>query len=191
MAETTDEKRLIKLAQEGDSRAFEKLVQTYDQRVLALAMQLVGNRDDAQDIYQEVFMRVFKQIHNFRFNSEFYTWLYRIVVNCAITYRKKRNRDYHTSLDEIADKEKGWQWFPADTAQPPDKIIINKEIRQKIENSLCLLSLKQRVVFVLRFFQDFKIKEVAQIMGCTEGTVKNYLFRATQKMRKELKLYLQ
>ena len=86
---------LVQRAQEGDAEAFERLVHQYDRRVLTLAYQLVGNTQDAEDVYQEAFMRAYDKIGKFRFESDFYTWLYRIVVNCAISYRKKRNRQLH------------------------------------------------------------------------------------------------
>ena len=190
MVMNADEKDLVLQAQEGNLWAFEKLVCRYDQRVLGLAYQLLGNHQDAEDVYQEVFMRVHHNIKKFRFQSDFYTWLYRIVVNCAISYRKKRNRQRHLSIEETGERENGWQWTPTDPEIHPDAVVNNLELRQMIAMELNGLPLMQRVVFTLRFFQDFKIKEIAQIIGCSEGTVKNYLFRSTQKMRKGLSPYV-
>jgi len=190
MVMNADEKDLVLQAQEGNLWAFEKLVCKYDQRVLGLAYQLLGNHQDAEDIYQEVFMRVHHNIKKFRFQSDFYTWLYRIVVNCAISYRKKRNRQRHLSIEETGERESGLQWTPTDPGIHPDAVVNNLELRQMIAMELNGLPLMQRVVFTLRFFQDFKIKEIAQIIGCSEGTVKNYLFRSTQKMRKGLSPYV-
>ena len=191
MVMNADEKDLVLQAQEGNLWAFEKLVCRYDQRVLGLAYQLLGNHQDAEDVYQEVFMRVHHNIKKFRFQSDFYTWLYRIVVNCAISYRKKRNRQRHLSIDETGEKGNGWQWTPTDPGIHPDAVVNNLELRHMITMKLNTLPLMQRVVFTLRFFQDFKIKEIAQIIGCSEGTVKNYLFRSTQKMRKGLSPYVE
>ena len=191
MVMNADEKDLVLQAQQGNLWAFEKLVCKYDQRVLALAYQLLGNHQDAEDVYQEVFMRVHHNIKKFRFQSDFYTWLYRIVVNCAISYRKKRNRQRHLSIEETGERENGWQWTPTDPGIHPDAILNNLELRHMITMKLNALPLMQRVVFTLRFFQDFKIKEIAQIIGCSEGTVKNYLFRSTQKMRKGLSPYVE
>lgn len=186
---TNEERNLVHQAQQGDHRAFETLVQRYDQRVIALAYQLVGNRHDAEDIYQEVFMRVFHNITKFRFQSDFYTWLYRIVVNTAISYRKKRTRHSHQSIDAASESEH-WHWTPEADTPDPDAQVMNAELKGKIDDTLDNLSLMQRTVFVLRFFQDFKIKDIASIIGCTEGTVKNYLFRGTRKMRKSLAAYV-
>ena len=186
-----EERDLIKKAQEGKHWAFEQLIRKYDKRVLTLAYQLVGNTSDAEDVYQEVFLKIYRKISRFRFQSDFYTWLYRIVVNCAITYRKRRNRNLHKSLDEPVGQMDGWQWTPADDAPGPDELISHVELSQKINDSLDALSLMQRTVFVLRFYQDFKIKDIAHIIGCTEGTVKNTLFRSIKKVKKELKTYIQ
>jgi RNA polymerase sigma-70 factor (ECF subfamily) len=186
-----EEKDLIYKAQQGNAWAFEKLIKSYDRRVLALAYQLLGNPQDAEDVYQEVFMRVYKKIHLFRFESDFYTWVYRIAVNCAISYRKKRNRHVHARIGEADYQETEQTWVPADIEPGPDKKVLDSEIKEQIESSLNQLPLMQRVVFILRFFQDFKIREIANIINCSEGTVKNYIFRSTQKMRKRLAPYVQ
>ena len=185
-----EDRKLVEQAQKGDHWAFERLIKKYDKKVLTLAYQLVGNTQDAEDVYQEAFMRAYHKIDRFRFQSDFYTWLYRIVVNCAITYRKKRSRHFHRSIDEAAEREGHWQWTPKDTRPEPDTKVLHAELREKIEGTLNTLSLMQRTVFVLRFFQDFKIKDIASIIGCSEGTVKNYLFRGTQKMKKNLASYV-
>jgi RNA polymerase sigma-70 factor (ECF subfamily) len=186
-----EERECIYKAQQGNTLAFEKLVKRYDRRVLALVYQLLGNVQDAEDVYQEVFMRVYKNIHRFRFESDFYTWLYRIAVNCAISYRKRRNRHIHASIGETGQEKTERIWTPSDSKPGPDAEYIHSEIKAKIEANLDQLPLMQRIVFTLRFLQDFKIKEIANIINCSEGTVKNYIFRSTQKMRSYLAPYLQ
>ncbi len=185
-----EEKELIERARQGENLAFEQLIQRYDRRVMALALQLLGNRTDAEDVCQEVFMKVYQKIHQFQYRSEFYTWLYRIAVNCAITYRKKRRRYSHTSIDATAEDENGYSRMPVDKESRTDAPLLQSELQEQIQSGMENLSLMQRTVFVLRFYQDFKIKEIAQIIGCTEGTVKNYLFRSTQKIRKKLTPYI-
>ena len=185
-----DERDLVYQAQEGNRWAFEKLIYKYDRKVLALAFQLVGNTEDAKDVYQEAFMRAYHKIKKFRFDSDFYTWLYRIVVNCAISYRKKRSRHLHRSLDDAGERGEGLHWTPSDSEPSPDTLVLNAELREQIQSIMDTLPLMQRVVFTLRFFQDFRIKEIAEIVGCSEGTVKNYIFRSTQRMRKNLSSYI-
>lgn len=183
------ERELIHRAQEGSRMAFEQLVQKYDRKIIAVALQLVGNTEDAEDIVQDVFMRVYKNIHHFRFESDFYTWLYRIVVNCAISYRRKRSRHMHRSIEEAAESFVGRTWTPASTGPGPDSQALGKELKEQIDSALDDLSLMQRIVIVLKYFHDFKIREIAVIIGCSEGTVKNYLFRGTQKMKRGLASY--
>ena len=191
ISDTVDTHDLVIQAQKGSVEAFEELVKLYDKRVLSLAMQLVGNTEDAEDIYQDVFMKVYDKLNQFRLESHFYTWLYRIVVNCAISYRKKRNRQRHRSIDEMTGSIEGWQYhFPQD-GQNPENHMIHAEVQEQIQMTMDKLSLKERVVFILRFFEDFKIKDISEIMGCAEGTVKNYLFRSTRKMRKDLLVFIE
>lgn len=185
-----EEKDLIHRAQEGNNWAFEKLIRKYDRRILALALQLVGNTEDAKDVYQEVFMRVYRKLHRFRFESDFYTWLYRIAVNCAISYRKRRTRQRFWPIEGTEQGVKVGEYTPSDSGPTPDTSVLTSELNEQIEAVIETLPVMQRAVFVLRFFQEFKIKEIAQITGCSEGTVKNYLFRSTQKMRDNLSSYI-
>ena len=187
MAQKSDE--LIRKAQKGDNKAFQELVLLYDSKVLNLAFKMLGNRQDAEDIYQEVFMRVYHHIKNFRFESAFETWLYRIVVNTAINYRKMRNKYLNrTWVPENYDDEA--PWTPLDDQPLPDELTMNQEIQTQIQAAMENLTFIQRSVFVLKFYQDFKIREIAEIVNCSEGTIKNTLFRASQKMRRSLIQYI-
>jgi len=180
---------LIRKAQEGDHLSFQRLVQEHDRQVLGLAFRMLGNSQDAEDVYQEVFMKVYKKIHTFRFQSTFKTWLYRIVVNTVINYRKSRNKYLNvTWIPENVGED--ISWTPADENPLPDELAINQEIQKKIQEAVDTLTLIQRTIFVLRFYQDFKIKDIAEIVSCSEGTVKNTLFRSTQKVRRSLIKYL-
>ncbi|MFC1569737.1 RNA polymerase sigma factor [bacterium] len=180
---------LIRKVQRGDTLAFQELVRNHDRKVLGLAYQMLGNQQDAEDVYQEVFMKVYKNIQKFRFQSAFETWLYRIVVNTAINYRKTRNKHLNnTIIPEDFDEDSSWA--PLDHNPLPDQIAMNQEIRNQIQTVLDRLTLIQRTVFVLRFYQDFKIKDIAEIISCTEGTVKNTLFRSTIKVRHHLIKYM-
>ena len=91
---TSQESYLILNAQKGDSAAFEELIYRYDKNVLSIALRFVKNNDDAKDIYQEVFLRVFRGLKNFKFKSEFSTWLYRITTNVCLTYKQKQKKDF-------------------------------------------------------------------------------------------------
>jgi len=189
MGATPEEKQLIQKARHGDVKAFESLIAVYDTRIMGLLMQMLGHREDARDAYQEVFMRVWTGIGRFREDADFFTWVYRIAVNTAITLRKKRTRHRHSSLDQMADNEETPAWHPVDTAPAPDRQLRGKLLGREIEKSLDTLSLQQRAAFILRYYQEFKILEIAEIMGCSDGTVKNYLFRATRKLRRSLRAH--
>jgi len=181
--------RLIKRAQDGDAAAFDALVMMYDREVLKLAYRMVNNLEDARDVYQEVFLLVYRKLSSFRFESEFYTWLYRIVVNYCINYRKWRRRRQMASFEETAaDGKPTTQWTDS-AVHNPENGVVNRELGDSIQQALTHLSEKQRAVFVLRHFHDQKLQDIAKSMGCAEGTVKNYLFRATQKMQELLRDY--
>jgi len=176
---------LVKMAQQGDSAAFEKLVKEYDSRVLSLAYQISGNRQDAEDIYQEVFMRVYRKIKSFKGDCSFYTWLYRITVNCSLTFIGKRKRMSHAPI-EGSGAEHFYQ--AVDSGPLPDQEVVSAEMMDRVRRCVDELPLQQRSAFVLRFFHHQKIKEVAWIMGCSEGTVKNYIHRSTMKVKEKVAL---
>jgi RNA polymerase sigma-70 factor (ECF subfamily) len=184
--------RLIRRAQEGDGAAFEALVQMHDHQVLKLAQQMLNNLEDAQDVYQEIFIRVFRNLPSFRFESEFSTWLYRIVINQCINYRQWRNRRRFISFDVHNDGEEMPPVHqPEDKNPDPEKQVLNHELSREIALAMESLSDRQRAVFVLRHFHGQKLQDIAKSLGCAEGTVKNYLFRATQHMQEKLREYRQ
>ena len=184
------EKRFIEQAQEGDAVAFEALVKKYDRQILRLIFQMVNHIQDAEDVYQEVFVRVYRKLNRFQFRSEFSTWLYRVAVNTCINFRKKKMRQKNIESGE-PDGEfgDGWEKSLPEKSHNPEEQILNKELSRQINTAIDQLSDKQRTVFILRHYHGQKLKEIAGIMECKEGTVKNYLFRATQKMRQQLEPY--
>lgn len=179
---------LIKRASSGDSHAFEALVSRYDKKVLSIAMRYVKSEDDAQDIYQEVFLRVFKNLSNFEFKSEFSTWLYRITVNVCLNFLEKQKKINALSIYENFGGEDDDNSFSFESTLKakdlnPEENLSNKEKGELIKDAIETLSPKQKMVFTLKHFEELKIKEIAEIMDCTEGTVKRYLFDATGKLR--------
>ena len=175
---------LIRKAQRGDTFAFENLIRKYDKQVLNLALNMVGNIEDAKDIYQEVFIRAYRSLRNFRFQSEFFTWLYRITVNYSINFRKKRSS--RAALHLEANEGRKEVNFQEDEKLAPDKTLERNEFHYYVKLGLEYVSAQQRSIFVLRHFNDYKLSEIAEILDCQVGTVKNQLFRATQKIKKYL-----
>jgi len=187
-----EEELLIRKAQRGNLQAFEKLVHFYDAKIMQLIFNMVNDVEDTRDLYQEVFIKVFKSIKKFRFQSEFYTWLFRIAVNSCINYRKRRASHQHESLDAYLNEESSyWKIVSADENRNPEQILINNELNDQIQQSINKLSTRQKSVFILKHYHGYKLSEIANILNCSEGTVKNYMFRAIQKMKKSLAEYHQ
>lgn len=184
---------LILKARQGDAVAFEQLVQRYDKRVFTIAAAYVNSAEDAKDIYQEVFIRVYRALPKFELRSEFSTWLYRITTNVCLTHRAKSRRHQHASLEEDSAEDeshpRGLRQALKDEGSS-DERTVRSEISGRIESALRSLSPRQKMVFTLRHYEGYKLREIAVMMKCGEGTVKKYLFEATSRVRKKLKDYV-
>ena len=181
---------LILQTQRGNMDAFEQLVQRYDKRVLTIAAGYVNSSDDAKDIYQEVFLRVYKGLPKFQYKSEFSTWLFRITTNVCLSHRMRGRRHSHTSLDQSVNDGDGQSHVLKDTLSDnttSDQQIHNAEIILRVEQALKSLSPRQKMVFSLKHYEGYKLREIAEMMKCSEGTVKKYLFEATARLRMQLK----
>lgn len=188
-----DEAATIRAAQSGDPEAFERLVRSYDQQVLRLAMNLLRNADDARDIYQETFLRVYRNLGSFRFDCSFSTWLYRIATNlCLDLLRKRKVRRVEPPVVETGDSVLD-RLEAVPEARPcgdPQRAALNRELRATLEQALSGLTPRERLVFELRHYQGMRLREIGQMLGSSEGSAKNCLFRATQKMRQALGEFL-
>lgn len=188
-----NEDELIVEAQRGDAMAFERLVFQYDRQVLSIASSFTRNPDDARDIYQEVFLRVYRALPKFRFESKFSTWLHRITTNVCLTHRSMTRKTRMESLDqEFADEEGGSRTLLDMIPDKSDtgKEAVGSEILDRVSEAVAKLSPQQKMVFTLRHFEGYKLKEIAGMMKCSEGAVKRYLFLATDKMREYLSDYV-
>ena len=180
---------LIRAAQRGDQDAFEQLVRAYDQSVLRLAMNLLRSPEDARDVYQEAFLRVYRNLHSFRFDCSFHTWLYRIVTNiCLDQLRKRKVRKEEPAVVETSDGPLDrMEAFEEDAAEAdPERSLWNQQLKNKIEGALGDLTPRERMVFELRHYQGLRLRNIGEMLGTTEEAAKNCLFRATQKMRSVL-----
>ena len=180
---------LVGRAQAGETKAFEELVKLHDRRVLNLAYSMLGNLADAQDVYQDTFLRAWNGISSFRFQSSFSTWLLRIAVNRSLTIRKRKKIRSFLSLHDTAPDSNTGIHFEIAGNSNPTKELDAEETLQQINAAMESLTIKERAVFSLKHFQDIKIREISSMLGCAEGTVKNLLFRATRKMQKSLKSF--
>jgi RNA polymerase sigma-70 factor (ECF subfamily) len=182
----TDEKALIRAAQQGDQDAFGQLVRAYDQSVLRLAMNLLRSPEDAQDVYQEAFLRVYRNLNSFRFDCSFHTWLYRIVTNLCLDHMRKRKvRKEEPSQVEGSDGPVDRMDAVQESRAEGDPLrsMFSGELRERIQKVLGELTPRERMVFELRHYQGLKLRNIGEILGTTEEAAKNCLFRATQKMR--------
>jgi RNA polymerase sigma-70 factor (ECF subfamily) len=177
---------LIRAAQRGDHDAFEQLVRAYDQSVLRLALNLLRSPEDARDVYQEAFLRVYRNLHTFRFDCSFHTWLYRIVTNiCLDQLRKRKVRKEESTVVETSEGPVDrMDVFEEESAgADPERSFWNRQLGRRIAEALDELTPRERMVFELRHYQGLRLRNIGEILGTSEEAAKNCLFRATQKMR--------
>jgi RNA polymerase sigma-70 factor (ECF subfamily) len=185
----SDEKSLIQAAQAGNSEAFEQIVRSYDQNVLRMALNLLHSEEDARDVYQEAFLRVYRNLSKFRFDCSFSTWLYRIVANlCLDQIRKRKVRKEEASAVETSGGELDrFQLLPERRADvDPQRQLMSSEVNSRVQEVLGRLTPRERLVFEMRHYQGMRLRAIGDALGVTEEAAKNCLFRATQKMRAAL-----
>lgn len=190
-----EERDLIVEARGGDSRAFDRLVRHFDRFVLSQALNFTRDREKALDVYQEVFLRAHRSLGQFRFDCRFSSWLRKITANVCLSEYSKANRREKTMLVNSqftgGGKEGESDYSPvalAETSMPDSyRQAVSREIRGKIEETIMELPPQQRMVFVLRHYEDQKLKDIADFLDIAPGTAKKHLFVAVQKMRDNLK----
>src|SRR5579862_7127165 len=186
----TEDDELIREAQRGDRGAFDALVRRYDQSVLRLALHMLGNEQDAQDVHQEAFIKAYRHLANFRFECSFYTWLYRIVTNLCLDQlrrRKSRREDPATVLDASGDEMDLMANISDERAMAnPARELDRKVMNERINDALGKLTPRERTVFELKHYQGLKLRTIGEMLSTTEETAKNTLFRATRKLRANL-----
>ncbi len=185
--EAAQERELVRDAQQGDVHAFEELVERYHGKIYGLTYNMTSNREDAEDLTQEVFVKAFEALPRFKGKSSFYTWLYRIAVNKTINYRKKRNRKRALSLDQFDQDIKTDEVYHELTAKgSPLRNISLTELQEKLNEALQNLSEKHRTVVVMHDMQGIPHEEIAKVVGASVGTVRSRLFYARRQMQSEL-----
>ncbi|HEY2460021.1 MAG TPA: sigma-70 family RNA polymerase sigma factor [Candidatus Acidoferrum sp.] len=188
-----DDRALVVEAQGGSRAAFEELVCRYDRDVLRLALNLMKRPEDARDVYQEAFLKVYRNLHRFRFECSFYTWLYRIVTNVCLDQLRRRQARPEDQAPETnsANYEDGMTDFFERQREhrptlDPERQLFGLEIQARIATAMERLSPRERIVFEMKHYQGLKLRAIGDALGTTEETVKNSLFRATRKLRIEL-----
>jgi len=184
---------LVRAAQGGSHAAFEQLVHAHDQAVLRLAIRITGSRSDAQDIYQEAFLKAYTRLESFRFECSFSSWIYRIATNVCLDHLRKNGK--HKRNSSLEENNEGGEYNLVDqvpddrAANNPEQQLFSRELRALISFALQQLTPRERMVFELRHFQGLRIGTVGEILHVSEASIKNSLFRATNKMRLQLALH--
>jgi len=181
---------LIREAQAGSRVAFDTLVRQYEHQVLRLALHLTGSEQDAEDIYQDAFLKAYRYLGNFRFECSFYTWIYRIVTNLCLDQlrrRKTRREDHAIVVDRTGDEIDILASVSDNRSfSNPARELDRKLLGAKIQAALGKLTPRERMVFELKHYQGLRLRTIGEMLNTTEETAKNTLFRATKKLRLQL-----
>jgi RNA polymerase sigma-70 factor (ECF subfamily) len=190
---TEPERTLLRRLRDRDERAFRELLETHRDRVYNITYRMLGNRAEAEDLAQEVFITVFKTIDTFREESKFSTWLYRVTVNhCKnrIKYLARRHDRDRDELDETSQQTNGAIAGSAPRTPQPDRALEGAQMEVILQKAIEGLDDDHRVVVVLRDVEDLSIEEICEITGLPDGTVKSRLHRARLALRKKLQRHV-
>jgi len=184
-----EEQVLVQRIQQGEKLAFRELVERYQKKIYYLAYDLTGYHHDAEDLSQEVFIKAFRSMNNFRGDAKLSSWLYRITVNTAISQKRKKsvsNMQLQENFEEtVNESEQNNKAF----SKNPEKLTEAALMRIHLEKAIQKLTPREKSIFVLRHYNDLPQKEIAEILKINLGTVKSMLFRAIKKLQKELAFY--
>lgn len=183
-----DENKLVNKAVKGDNSAFEALMEKHMGIIYNIALRMTANQDDAEDMTQEIMIKIFRSLGSFKGNSKFSTWIYRVAVNTCLDELKKKKNKKHLSLDaEISGDDGENQIEIKDDSPSPEKLAEQNELRDMVAAAVKLLSDEHRAIIVLRDIRGMSYSEIAGILGCSDGTVKSRISRA----RAQLKMILE
>jgi RNA polymerase sigma-70 factor (ECF subfamily) len=178
---------LLKAVKAGDATAYRGLVEKYQGRVYGMTYGMVRNREDARDITQDAFVKAYNNLDSFRLEASFYTWLYRIAMNLAIDFIRKRTRQGTTSYDDaVAARDEDGGLAEVHHDDDPRKLLERKRLYAKIMDAVEELPPDQRQAILLRELEGLSYKEISEIMDIPEGTVMSRLFYARKKLQKSL-----
>ncbi|MGB9629837.1 MAG: sigma-70 family RNA polymerase sigma factor [Thermodesulfobacteriota bacterium] len=175
-----EESDLILRCQKGDQGAFKEIFDLYHKKVYRIAYGMVREREDALDIVQEVFIKLFRSIRNFRGKSKFYTYLYRMTMNTAIDHARKMGKSPQSKAEE------DWAQFPDTIEKGPDRLLLQKELEERVNWAMRKLPGEQRTALLLREVEGLSYKEMAEIVGCSIGTIMSRLHYGRKKIQQLL-----
>lgn len=175
------ERELIERFQAGETKVFDDIMKELQSRAVSLAYRWTGNREDAFDIAQEAFIRMWRKLPAWKINASLSTWIYRVVTNLAIDHLRRRNRLREVNLETVAPPPE------RNRKHHPRKAVSAREEGKLIAAAVAKLPERQRAVFILRHYQNLPLKEIARVQSCSLGAVKANLFQALKKLRDKLK----
>ncbi len=175
---------LLQRCKNHDAQAFDALIRMYQNKIINIAYGMLQDREDAYDVAQEVFVKLYRKIESFTGSAALDTWIYRITVNASLDELRKRGRRVRTvPLQAQSDAEEEYTLPIADETSSPENVILSNERRREILGAISRLSEKYRSVLILREFEDLDYEQIAQALGISVGTVKSRLSRAREKLR--------
>ncbi|NLM96628.1 MAG: sigma-70 family RNA polymerase sigma factor [Halanaerobiaceae bacterium] len=177
---------LVQEFKDGSEQAFAELIERFQHRVYNTTLRMLGNREDALDTAQECFIKVYKNIKKFKGDSSFSTWLFRITTNACRDELRKRKRRLPVYTDINSDDENNTIQNISNGSNEPEKITISRDINESIQELVNQLPEDQKLVFILREFQDLSYQEIAEILDISMGSVKSRLSRARRSLRQDL-----
>jgi len=186
VATTTTDEELVQKAQQDDERAFGKLVERYESKVYSLAMKMLRNPEDAEDVLQDTFLRAYRGIKSFQGNSTFSTWIYRITANSALMRLRKKQLPT-VSIDDADERETPINI--ADWSPGPVEQLLTQETQKAMDEAIAALPPEFKQVFILRDVEELSNAEVAEILDLSVAAVKSRLHRARLKVRNRLAVY--
>ena len=182
------EEQLIRRAQQGDNGAFEELLLLHQKKVYNLCLRMSANPDDALDLSQEAFLRVWRSLGQYQFEASFSTWLFRLTSNICIDFLRRKKRRQETSLTEsYDDSDEGAELSVPDAQPGPEQQAMTNETKIELARAMEQLSPEHREILQLRVIEDLQYEQIADILGVRVGTVKSRLARARLSFRKILK----
>ena len=191
MGESVTDKQLVERVQHGDKKAFDLLVLKYQQRIINLVSRFVYSPSDAQDIAQEAFIKAYRALPNFRGESAFYTWMYRIAVNTAKNHLAVKSRRPLESAQDIDDVEQIEGDNTLRHQETPEHLLLRDEIQETILNSIEALPEDLKAAITLREVEGLSYEDISSAMDCPIGTVRSRIYRAREAIDKELKPLLE
>lgn len=181
--ENKDEKRLVNKAKNGNIAAFEELITVHEVKIYNIAYRMFHNEEDAKDLSQEIFIKVFENIGKFKGNSSFSTWLYRIATNtCIDELRRRKGKETYSIDAEVETDEGNMKREYSDLKPNPEEMAINKEVSIQIQNAMDHLSEEHKTAIILRDLQGLEYNEISEILECSLGTVKSRISRARRQL---------